>query len=155
MSDLRAELVAIREERGKLTPVIVLEEARDPEHPLHSRFEWDDSVAAEKYRLTQARVLISLVRSAFISSSGEERTVREFHAVRAADADEYAYEPIEEVLADPFKRKLVMQEMQRQVAELVARYESFNEFWEVLRKTVRRRSAAAKPATRSTRKKAG
>ncbi len=141
MSDLRAELTAIREQHGKLTPKIVLEEARDPEHPLHNRFEWDDSIAAERYRIDQARTLISLVRVSFTTAEGVEKTVRGFHAVRSVD-DEFEFESIEDVLADPFKRKVVVQEMQRQVAELVSRYENFNEFWVVLRKVSRRKKAS-------------
>ncbi len=142
MSDLRAELTAIREKHKKLTPAVVLKEARNPDHPLHSRFEWDDSVAAERYRLEQARNLISLVRVSYTDSAGETKSVRQYQAVRASDANQYEYEPVEEVLADPFKRKLVMQDMQRQVEELVARYEHLTEFWDVLRKTVRRKRAS-------------
>ena len=37
----------------------VLERARDSESELHKCFEWDDTVAAEKYRLTQARLVIA------------------------------------------------------------------------------------------------
>lgn len=45
-------------EDGKLMPEEVVEAARHPDSPLHSKFEWDDSVAAENYRLNQARTLI-------------------------------------------------------------------------------------------------
>ncbi len=47
---------------GKLTPASVVSDASDPASPLHSCFEWDDSVAAHKYRLEQARVLIRSVK---------------------------------------------------------------------------------------------
>ena len=36
-----------------------MERARDSESELHKCFEWDDTVAAEKYRLTQARLVIA------------------------------------------------------------------------------------------------
>lgn len=39
------------ENDGRLTPAEVLEEARNPESPLHDQFTWDDTEAAEKYRL--------------------------------------------------------------------------------------------------------
>ena len=35
--------------------------ARDPNSPLHDTFEWDDDVAAQKYREVQARTLIKIV----------------------------------------------------------------------------------------------
>lgn len=47
---------------GLLLPADVVAEARSVASPLHHYFEWDDSVAAEAYRLDQARVLIRSVR---------------------------------------------------------------------------------------------
>jgi hypothetical protein len=43
---------------GLLQPKEVVNEARSSKSPLHDRFEWDDSIAAEEYRLEQARQLI-------------------------------------------------------------------------------------------------
>lgn len=45
-----------------LTPQVVVEEARDVSHPWHPEFTWDNTVAAERYRLDQARSLIARVR---------------------------------------------------------------------------------------------
>lgn len=58
------EALAIVTEKdgGELTPKSVVEAARDPENPLHPHFEWDDSVAAEKFRHEQARDLIRCIR---------------------------------------------------------------------------------------------
>lgn len=46
---------------GALRPDDVVDDARDPKSPLHDQFEWDDSVAAHKYRISQARTLIKTV----------------------------------------------------------------------------------------------
>ena len=54
-------LRAIEDATGRLTPEIVVNVAHDPEHPLHDRFEWDDSIAGPKYRESQARRLIKSV----------------------------------------------------------------------------------------------
>jgi hypothetical protein len=43
---------------GRLTPNAVVEDARDKDSPLHSVFEWDDAVAADRFRIEQARNLI-------------------------------------------------------------------------------------------------
>ena len=43
---------------GALTPQAVLDDARDKKSPLHSSFEWNNSEAANKYRLDQARAVI-------------------------------------------------------------------------------------------------
>lgn len=49
------EIVSIGE---KATPIQILDKARNPETELHKCFEWDDSIAAEKYRLSQARKVV-------------------------------------------------------------------------------------------------
>lgn len=47
---------------GHLTPPATIAAARSPEHVLHRYFEWDDQIAAESYRLNQARHIIRLIR---------------------------------------------------------------------------------------------
>lgn len=47
---------------GLLTAEAVVDAARHPDHPLHSFFTWDDTQAAEQWRLLQARGLIRKVR---------------------------------------------------------------------------------------------
>jgi hypothetical protein len=46
------------EEHGNITTDLVLSTARDPKHPLHQYFDWDDESAAEKYRQHQALQMI-------------------------------------------------------------------------------------------------
>ena len=40
------------------TPQEIVDRARDKDSELHKCFEWDDSIAAEKYRLVQARYVV-------------------------------------------------------------------------------------------------
>ncbi len=49
-----------REHGGKLLPLDVVESARPKDSPLHSKFTWDDTKAAQEHRLWQARQLISV-----------------------------------------------------------------------------------------------
>lgn len=51
----------IQRRRGALRPRDVVEEARDPSHPLHDHFEWDDARAGQMYREQQARELLQTV----------------------------------------------------------------------------------------------
>lgn len=51
-------LQEIARSAGSLTPEAIVNAARNPDHPLHHRFEWREDVAAEKYRLVQASMLI-------------------------------------------------------------------------------------------------
>lgn len=50
-----SEIAAISE---NATPAQILDKARDSSTELHKCFEWDDSAAAEKYRLDQARHIV-------------------------------------------------------------------------------------------------
>ena len=52
------ELERIEGKFGALTPENVLDESRDVNSVLHSCFEWDDTIAAEKFRLSQAHHII-------------------------------------------------------------------------------------------------
>jgi hypothetical protein len=69
MTDIKQRESAIRNEltrlaavhNGQLLPRIVVDAARPDDSPLHSSFDWNDSAAAEKWRLTQARNLIRAV----------------------------------------------------------------------------------------------
>lgn len=129
---LRDHLNAIRYQAGgKLTPRVVVEAARDPEHPLHNRFEWDNTVAAEKYRLGQARDLIRMAVE-FVDAPAGPTKVRSFHSVTRADGR--AYEPIEEIKVDPFMSKLVLQAAEREWKALFIKYKHLAEFLEAVRK---------------------
>ncbi len=48
--------------RGKLTPNKVVADAKHSRSPLHRCFDWDDTSAAHKHRLWQARELIAKVK---------------------------------------------------------------------------------------------
>jgi predicted RNA-binding protein YlxR (DUF448 family) len=127
---LLSELQAIRDEHGSLTPVLVVETARDPEHPLHSRFEWDDSLAAEKYRLEQAGQLLRVVKLPADPSRASD--LRAFVAVKGKDSHRADYVPTEEAMADEFARKLVLRDMEREWRLLKRRYEHMREFADLI-----------------------
>jgi hypothetical protein len=62
---------------GAVTPKALVEVARDAKSPIHQYFEWNDEVAAEKYRLYQARTLIKCIY--IKESNGTE--IRKYHNV--------------------------------------------------------------------------
>lgn len=55
---IRDELLKLESE-SRLTPKAVVDRAKDPENPMHKMFEWDNKIAGARYRLQQARALIS------------------------------------------------------------------------------------------------
>jgi hypothetical protein len=78
----------VREENGDtLSPETVLEKAKPKASPIHDFFEWDDSLAGEKYRLWQARYLIGRIEIIIQTEEGEEQ-VRAFHNISIETEDE-------------------------------------------------------------------
>lgn len=51
-------LTQLKESETGLTPESLVDASRDENAPLHNEFEWDDNIAAEKYRKEQARYII-------------------------------------------------------------------------------------------------
>ncbi len=137
---LREHLQKIYDKQGKLTPQIVLDEARRKNHPLHDRFPWDDHEAAELHRLSVAHDLIVSVRVVFRSTKGSpfEKSLRGFHAIRQPEGDNggYVYEPLDKIVADPILSEIVMRDMEREWKTLRRRYEDFSEFWAMVKKDV-------------------
>lgn len=136
MSGLRDALQGIYDRRGELTPRLVVDESRDENHPLHSRFEWDDEIAGEKWREQQAQELIRKVRIVYreATETEPEQSVRYWHAVR--DEDGYAYKPATEIREDPFLSKLVLADMEREWKQLHRRYAHMAEFVQMVREDV-------------------
>lgn len=131
---LRDQLQAVYEDRKQLTPADVLEVASDPDHPLHARFEWDDTAAAGKWRQHQAHELIRSVKIAYIDGNGHPADVRAFHAVRTERG--HVYEPVEEVAANELTTKLLLQDMEREWRTLRRRWEGFEQFTALVRRDV-------------------
>lgn len=57
-NQIASEIEEIGEE---VTAAQIVEKARDERSELHKCFEWDDSIAAEKYRLEQARYILRVL----------------------------------------------------------------------------------------------
>jgi hypothetical protein len=138
---LRDQLQVIYDEHGRLTPAHVVDAARPADHPLHERFEWDNAVAGEAYRLDQARRLIRSVRVVYREADEKEaaRTVRAYHAVR--DEQGAAYRATDEIVESEFLTKIVMQDMQREWLQLKRRYGQFAEFIAMVRGDLEEKAA--------------
>lgn len=72
------ELERIYNKHGALEPEDVVNENRAENAPLHSCFEWNDEVAAEKYRVTQAATIIRAITVTATDESGIDRESRAF-----------------------------------------------------------------------------
>jgi len=127
---LKEELTRILDENGALTPQLVVDAARSPQHPLHSRFEWDDAKAGEAYRRSQAAELIRTVKVERVTGEGMSR-VRGFHSITRATST--SYEPIEQIEQDPVAKEILLRQVQRDLAALRRKYEGLDGFFKMAR----------------------
>lgn len=112
-------------QNGRLEPQDIVAASRDPEATLHPVFEWDDAVAAEAYRVDQARYVIrSLVVQ--ISKAPDAPPVRAFVSV-TRDTDR-SYTSTTHALADPDLRQQVLE---RALAELQSWRRRYSELVEL------------------------
>lgn len=127
---LRDQLQSIYDQHGRLTPAIVLDEARPKRSPLHRHFQWDDGIAAEEFRKVQARDLIQSVKIVRIREDSTNARVRAYTSVR--DGDDFAYRATEEILTDPLMARMALGDMEREWRTFKARWQHMKEFRELL-----------------------
>lgn len=133
------ELELIRKRHGGfLRPADVVEFARDPATALHTRFEWDDSKAADQYRLEQARLIIRCTVRLIHPDSPPVHAYVSLHDDRRAGD---SYRSIVDVLADPRLREQLLAQALREAESWRMRYERLSELQPIARaiNNVRRR----------------
>ena len=120
----KANAQKVYEEIGcrKVTPEDVLEQARNNENSeLHKCFEWNDSIAAEKYRLTQARQIIQLL--VIKPEKKEEPQVRVFQITTETNN----YQPVRLFLEQPDEYKALLQRAKNELSAFKTRYKTLSE----------------------------
>jgi len=129
--ELVAERVQELEARyGVCHPGLLVNDARSVESPLHTMFEWDDSVAAESYRIDQARGILQSIR---VQLSPGETPVPAFVHVKVNTEPGYA--GIVRAMSDADMRSQVLSDALRQLEALKLRYDTLSELqgvWEAL-----------------------
>jgi hypothetical protein len=116
---------------GLVTPEQLVDDGRDTASPLHSCFEWNDTVAADKHRVEQARLVL---RSITISISDDRRVpVRAFVCVEPPhsgeeERPESAYIAVHDALADENMRKQVLASALSEIMTWRRKYNRLQEF---------------------------
>ena len=91
----------IEQNDGAVLPATIVRSARAKKSPIHNCFEWDNNVAAGKYRETQARDILRWI--VIIHESEDEDTepleIRAFVSVESSEGGRY-YTTINRVISD-------------------------------------------------------
>ena len=116
-----AQKVADEIGENKVTPQEVLDKARDENSELHKCFEWNDSVAAEKYRLQQARAII--VNLVYSPKTEEEQPVRCFQIT----TERCTYQPTKMFLVQEDEYQSLLKRAKAELDSFKRRYATLTE----------------------------
>jgi hypothetical protein len=122
-----AEMRGLYENNGMLTPEAVLAAASKPNSALHGAFEWDDSEAARKYRLEQARDLIQKVKVQIISSDEKITYVRAYVSLPSDREGNGGYRSTVKVLSDAEQRAELISLALKELATFRKKYAELSE----------------------------
>lgn len=124
-------LKGLKETYGVLNKRILLDESRDEDALLHDCFEWDDTVAAEAHRLTQAQNFIKNMVCVVVDDSGEKKNsepVRAFvNVAKTENAESGSFVPLVEALSADETRKIVLNNALRELESFRKKYASLSE----------------------------
>ena len=123
----KADAQKVADEIGndRISPAEVLEKARDVNSELHKCFEWNDSIAAEKYRLQQARgILINLVYKEKESNAEQVRTFQ-------ITSQRNVYQPTVSFLVQEDEYQNLLKRAKSELESFKKRYHTLSELQEV------------------------
>lgn len=119
------EIKSIGEEA---TPDQVLEKAKDDATELHKCFEWDDAVAADKYRLEQARQILRFLVVQEETKSEDRPPIRVFYKLGTGEG----YKPVEYVVKKEDEYQQLLKRAWGELRSFKAKYSMLSELQEIL-----------------------
>ena len=122
-AQVAGEVCAELESRGNLTPSALVDASRPEDAPLHGAFEWDDVIAAKRYRETQASYIIRSVEVVMQDGGGP---VRAFVSL-STDSKHREYSSIDVVLSNADKRKAMLEQALADLDAFKRKYEQLTE----------------------------
>jgi hypothetical protein len=128
--DVKSVLIEIaRRHSGILKPEVVVSVAREPSSVLHSYFEWNNSKAADAYRLEQARQLIRVN----VTVIGENPDTRNIYVSLSTDRiSGGGYRVLADVLKDDDLRRVLLSDSVREMEHFIKKYNNLKELSRVI-----------------------
>lgn len=128
MSDaVLSALLKLRDNAGVIDPAAVVEAARHKSSPLHSKFTWDDSVAAKQHRLWEARRLLR-VTVTMLPGIGDGEPIRAFVSLRS----ENGYRAMRDVLVSVAQREELLEDAKADMLAFTKKYRHLKEVADVV-----------------------
>lgn len=112
---------------GGVSSAALLDASRDEAAPTHDLFEWDDTVAAERYRLHQATVVINCVQVE-VKTSNVSGTYAAFVNVETkAPTKTATFVPIIDAMEDEEHRQILLNNAYMELRAFKKKYEMLTE----------------------------
>ena len=124
----KADPTKVHEEIEKIdeiTPENIVSRARDKNSELHKCFEWDDTKAAGKYRLWQARnICANLI---IVERETEEQQPRAFYVAGQNES----YQPIQTILRDEDSYQKLLTRAKAELKSFKQKYSMLKELQQI------------------------
>lgn len=117
---------------GELHPADVVAAARPKNSILHSRFEWDDTEAAQRYRLWQARQLISITVE-YTGTEDRPMLSRVFVSLKSDRTEDGGYRSVQAVMSDPGSRAELLQDALEDMRRFQKKFKQLEELASVFK----------------------
>lgn len=124
---MESELALLQTQNGGvLTAEAIVRQAEDPASALHTFFTWDDDLAASKWRLVEARQLITSIK---MLQEGEQ--VRSLVSLNVDRTKGGGYRRLEDVLGKPDLRQHLLETALAELNAIQRKYNALQELDEV------------------------
>ena len=117
----------LSESEGGLTPQRLEDISRDVNHPLHNEFEWNDSLAAEMYRRSQAARLIRDI--VIVRENDNAHKDRQFVITNQRES---AYVQLDVALSNEDWKSNLLKQARNDMVSFIAKYRRLQELTNVI-----------------------
>jgi hypothetical protein len=123
------------EQNGDLNTEAIVEYARNPKTTLNKMFEWDNTIAGEKYRIIQASRIITNIQVDYIGKDedGDEKPKQVRAFVKTTKKTKESYQNIEAVVSDAGKYAMLLEKAYKELNGTKNRYKELEEIQELLK----------------------
>jgi len=88
---------------------------------LHKCFEWDDTIAGEKYRLIQATRIISSI--SFVIEEKPKKTQKIYYSIKSEEKDVSKFKNIKDILEDDDEYYVLCNKAKQELESCKSKYD--------------------------------
>lgn len=126
----------LEKQHGSVTPQILLDDSRPKEAVLHPCYEWDDSVAAEKYRLYQSKKIVGNIVTVTVSEEKQaQEPIRAYVSINNRN-EQGVYVSSIKALSDEDTREVVLENARSELRAFIKKYKGLVNVVELLEEVI-------------------